>query len=795
MTSTRKTGGTKVKSGTGHGRGHGRAPPAARGAAGSAGRAARKGGHDAEPRGRPGGARAGRRRPRRARPAADAASRPLRHEQIDAAVLEVHGLVHDQGWLADRALERALRDARLFAVRAARRRRVGLRHHPLAGAARLAAGAPPAARPPDLATRYAAWLVRFGGLGGDEAARRLGVPAAALRRLGEAEARLGALADPVERLALRGSLPFWLARRFIEELGEAEATALVGVLNDRAPLTIRANLLRGTREALQATLAAEGTRATPTRFSPWGLTLDGHQNAFALASFKAGRFEIQDEGSQLIALCCGARPGWTVVDACAGAGGKALALAAEMRNRGTLWALDSDAGRLDEARRRARRDGVDNLRVRAIAADEAADAQLDDLAGRADVVLIDAPCSGLGTLRRKPDVRWRLAPGDPEKFAALQKTLAARFSRLVKPGGRLVYATCAIGRTENEAVAEHLAATLPFDPAPLAPLLGAERAAALGRGRPHPAAPAPPARHRRLLHGRLHAAEGLSPPRRGRHARAPRGRVGGAAARAAGWSAGGWRRWPAIRGPAASSGPAARPPSPARCAAPGWRRWPATASSCSSRSQTGARAARRQRPPRHDRQVGGDAPPARRRRPTPGSRSGSTTAGGSTTPTRGCSGACGWCRGPGSTSGPTSPRSARTRWPSPSTSSGSAARLRATRRAVKVALLDQGLLAGVGNIHASEACWRARLDPRRRGDSLTPAEVARLARAVRASLRFGLAGLRRCRRSSTWRRAGENPFHVYDREGRRCRHRGCGGAVERLVQAQRSTFFCRRCQE
>jgi 16S rRNA (cytosine967-C5)-methyltransferase len=439
-------------------------------------------------------------------------------------VLEVHGLVHDQGWLADRALERALRDSRLFA---AERRAVA---ESVYGITRWQGQldwllATPGGAPPTLATRYAAWLVRFGGAGGaggldnpdgiggsggagaargagstsstgrgsttggtggavgmgvDAVARRLAVPATALRRLGEAEARLGALTDPVERLALRGSLPFWLARRFVEELGQAEATALIGVLNQRAPLTVRANLLRGTREALAATLAAEGTQATPTRFSPWGLTLDGHQNAFALPSFKGGRFEIQDEGSQLIALCCGARPGWTVVDACAGAGGKALALAAEMRNRGTLWALDADAGRLEEARRRARRDGVDNLRTRAIPADEAADAQLDDLAARAEVVLIDAPCSGLGTLRRKPDARWRLAPGDPEKFAALQRTLVARFSRLVKPGGRLVYATCAIGRTENQEVVGHLAATLPFDPAPLAPLLGAERAAALG---------------------------------------------------------------------------------------------------------------------------------------------------------------------------------------------------------------------------------------------------------------------------------------------------------------------------
>jgi formamidopyrimidine-DNA glycosylase len=125
------------------------------------------------------------------------------------------------------------------------------------------------------------------------------------------------------------------------------------------------------------------------------------------------------------------------------------------------------------------------------------------------------------------------------------------------------------------------------------------------------------------------------------------------------------------------------------------------------------------------------------------------------------------------------------------------ARLRATRRAVKVALLDQSLLAGVGNIHASEACWRARLDPRRRGESLSAAEVARLARAIRASLRFGLAGLEALGDEplAMVEEGGENPFHVYDRAGLRCRHAGCDGSITRLVQAQRSTYWCGRCQE
>jgi 16S rRNA (cytosine967-C5)-methyltransferase len=393
-------------------------------------------------------------------------------------VLEVHGLVHDQGWLADRALERALRNDRLWAAerRAAAEAVYGITRWQGQLDWLLSAGGAP---PPDLVTRYAAWLCRFAGVARLDAARRLGVAAARLLPLDDAEARLAELKDPTERLSRQGSLPRWLAARFRDELGDAEAAALVAVLNERAPLTVRANLLVGPRQALQLRLEAEGTGAAPTPFSPWGLVLDGHQNAFASPSFQAGAFEIQDEGSQLIALACGARPGMTVVDACAGAGGKTLALAMEMRNKGTLWALDSDEGRLDEARRRARRAHVDNLRTRAIPADDGATAALAALAGKADVVLVDAPCSGLGTLRRKPDARWRLSPEDPARFAALQRELLARFTPLLKPGGRLVYATCAISRVENEEVAAHALASLPLDPAPLAPLLGAERAGAL----------------------------------------------------------------------------------------------------------------------------------------------------------------------------------------------------------------------------------------------------------------------------------------------------------------------------
>jgi 16S rRNA (cytosine967-C5)-methyltransferase len=409
-------------------------------------------------------------------------ARPLRNDLVDAVVLEVHGLVHDQGWLADRALERALRRERALWAgerRAAAEAVYGVTRWQgqldlLLGAGEGGAGSP------DLATRYAAWLARFGGVPRDAAARRLGVPPRRLAPLDGADDRLARIRDPLERLAARESLPRWIAERFAAELGAEGAPRLAAAMNARAPLTVRANALHGDRADLAARLRAEGVEAKETPHSPWGLVLDGHANAFALRAFKEGRFEIQDEGSQLIALACGARPGMTVVDACAGAGGKSLALAAEMHGKGSLHALDADAGRLEDARKRARRAGVHNLRARAIAAGGEAEGQLADLEGKADVVLVDAPCSGLGTLRRKPDARWRLAPEDPARFATIQRTLCRRFARLLRPGGRLVYATCAIGRTENGEVAAFVARELGLAPFPLARTLGEERARALG---------------------------------------------------------------------------------------------------------------------------------------------------------------------------------------------------------------------------------------------------------------------------------------------------------------------------
>src|SRR5439155_580987 len=214
-------------------------------------------------------------------------------------------------------------------------------------------------------------------------------------------------------------------------------------------LSVLANLLKTTRDELRAVLEAEECRVQPTRWSPNALTFTGRTNVFALKAFKAGRFEVQDEGSQLVAEACGARPGQLVIDACAGAGGKALALAAHMTNRGKIIACDRDGRRLDEFRVRARRGGVHNWEARTVPEGPAGEPRLDDLRDKADVVRVDAPCSGLGALRRNPDARWRMDEAEVDSFPPRQREILARYARLVRPGGLLVYATWSLSRRED----------------------------------------------------------------------------------------------------------------------------------------------------------------------------------------------------------------------------------------------------------------------------------------------------------------------------------------------------------
>jgi 16S rRNA (cytosine967-C5)-methyltransferase len=332
--------------------------------------------------------------------------------------------------------------------------------------------------------RYAAYLI-VGEQQSAESAASLAGPEVApylwALQLVALPGNLAAPADPIDALAVETSLPRWLAARWAEQLGPDETRKLAAALNQRAPLTVRANLLKNTRDELRAILEAEGARVEPTRWSPHALTFTGRTNVFALKAFKAGRFEVQDEGSQLVAEACGAKPGQLVVDACAGAGGKALALAAHMANRGKIIACDRDGRRLDELRLRARRDGVHNWEARTVPEGPAGEPRLDDVRGKADVVLVDAPCSGLGALRRNPDARWRMDEAEVDSFPPRQREILTRYAALVRPGGLLVYATCSISRRENEQVRAAFVAYHPeFGAVAPADLLGHERASALG---------------------------------------------------------------------------------------------------------------------------------------------------------------------------------------------------------------------------------------------------------------------------------------------------------------------------
>jgi len=251
--------------------------------------------------------------------------------------------------------------------------------------------------------------------------------------------------------ALRHNLPDWLARLLADEAADA-FWPLVESLDRTAPLDLRANLAKTTRDALRAELKSAGIASEPTRYSPWGLRVAGKPALEKLDLFVAGKFEVQDEGSQLLALVTGAKRGEMVVDFCAGAGGKTLALGAAMRDTGRLYAFDTSGERQAALGERVARSGLSNVHPIRIAHEH--DERVARLAGKADRVLVDAPCSGLGTLRRNPDLKWRQSPQSIAAFGEQQRAILDAASRLVKPGGVLVYATCSLLAAENEAIAD-----------------------------------------------------------------------------------------------------------------------------------------------------------------------------------------------------------------------------------------------------------------------------------------------------------------------------------------------------
>ncbi len=263
-------------------------------------------------------------------------------------------------------------------------------------------------------------------------------------------------ADLMERH--RHNMPEWLVEPLKAQVGEG-FWPLVERLNGGAPLDLRVNTFTDKRADVQHELKLAGIKAVDTPFSPWGLRIDGKPALSGLDAFARGAIEVQDEGSQLLALLLDAKRGEMVVDFCAGAGGKTLAIGASMRSTGRLYAFDTSGHRLESLKPRLARSKLSNVHPSAIAHER--DERVKRLSGKIDRVLVDAPCSGLGTLRRNPDLKWRQSPKAVQELTEKQTSILASAARLVKSGGRLVYATCSVLPEENEAIAQAFSAAHP----------------------------------------------------------------------------------------------------------------------------------------------------------------------------------------------------------------------------------------------------------------------------------------------------------------------------------------------
>ncbi|MBN1396814.1 MAG: methyltransferase domain-containing protein, partial [Bacteroidetes bacterium] len=245
----------------------------------------------------------------------------------------------------------------------------------------------------------------------------------------------------IQRIGIEYSFPDWMIEKFIAQYEESETEKICASLNKLAPLTIRVNTLKTTVEQCKEELEKLGIESERTPISPVGLILKKRLNVFSLPIFKEGWFEMQDEGSQILPLLIDPKPNAKVLDVCAGAGGKTLELAAIMKNRGEIFAADINGFRLEDLRKRAKRAGVQNVRVKEIGS---ADNLVDRFKGFFDIVLVDAPCSGTGTIRRNPGMKWKITEHTVDEVSEKQEAILDSSAPLVKPGGRLVYATCTL---------------------------------------------------------------------------------------------------------------------------------------------------------------------------------------------------------------------------------------------------------------------------------------------------------------------------------------------------------------
>ncbi len=254
----------------------------------------------------------------------------------------------------------------------------------------------------------------------------------------------------------RWNLPHWLIERLQAQEG-VDVPALAEALQRPAPVDLRVNINQTKRDVVLRAMQAQGWDVSPTPYSPWGIRMTQRRSLTSTEWFERGDIEVQDEGSQLLAWLVGAKRSEVIADFCAGAGGKTLAMGAMMRGQGRVYAMDTSAHRLEALRPRMLRSGLQEIYSLAIADEN--DARLKPLHHKMNRVLVDAPCSGLGTVRRSPEIKWRIQPQDIEQISIQQASILESAAKLVRDGGRLVYATCSLLKAESEAVAEAFGAT------------------------------------------------------------------------------------------------------------------------------------------------------------------------------------------------------------------------------------------------------------------------------------------------------------------------------------------------
>lgn len=257
-------------------------------------------------------------------------------------------------------------------------------------------------------------------------------------------------------LAVQADVRDWFWEKLVQQFGEAEALTICRSMFEQASLDLRVNTIKANREEVLAKMQAENTVKDnviePTPYSPIGIRMGAKLNISRHVLFTEGKIEVQDEGSQLLTYLVSPKRGMMIADFCAGAGGKTLAIGALMKNTGRLYAFDVSEKRLNNLGQRLKRSGLSNLHAQVISSEQ--DPKLKRLNGKFDRVLVDAPCSGLGTLRRNPDLKWRQTEQDVVELTQKQTAILARAAKLTKAGGRLIYATCSLLRDENEAIVE-----------------------------------------------------------------------------------------------------------------------------------------------------------------------------------------------------------------------------------------------------------------------------------------------------------------------------------------------------